>query len=137
MWSCDLWYRIYGGENFTQSLTGNYVRVRERVMAEATYPSGQQEGLPRNSSFNQRLDELKKFASSSFTRARQVRETRCLLPANTAAQLNSRLSKWIGWDIGSICNLLSNTLGRIWQYAAVYNLSDGFREEMAVCSIFV
>lgn len=59
-------------------------------MAEATYPSGQQEGLPRNNSFNKRLDELKKFASSSFTRARQVRETWCLLPASNSRLSNAR-----------------------------------------------
>ena len=42
-------------------------------MTEATYPSDQQESVPRTQTFNKRLEEFKKFATSSFTRARQVR----------------------------------------------------------------
>ena len=40
-------------------------------MAESSYPSNQ-EGKGRAASFNEKLGEFKKFASTSFTRARQV-----------------------------------------------------------------
>ena len=43
------------------------------TMAESSYPSNQ-EGKGRAASFNEKLGEFKKFASTSFTRARQVSE---------------------------------------------------------------
>ena len=49
-------------------------------MTEATYPSDQQESLPHTQSFNKRLEEFKKFATSSFTRARQVRSPPAVCP---------------------------------------------------------
>ena len=40
-------------------------------MAEATYPSAEEPQM-RGQSFNKKLGDFKKFASTSFTRAKQV-----------------------------------------------------------------
>ena len=77
------------------SLLATDLHRSDSKMTEATYPSDQQESVPSTQSFNKRLDEFKKFATSSFTRARQVRSPPAARPFSnhTALWLASTASK--------------------------------------------
>lgn len=49
--------------------------IQKRTMAESSYNGGQEvkgRGQSFNESFNEKLGEFRKFASTSFTRAKQV-----------------------------------------------------------------
>ena len=61
-------------------------------MAEATYPpSGEEprDGAQQGSNVNKRLGEFRKFASTSFTRARQVRSEGAWKMEGSAAKLRT------------------------------------------------